>query len=83
MCFRADSDSKPTDVSQISNGSVVAKPSPPELAFGWPVSDAIADILKRVEVAEAKFGANVSAPGGKMTTKDLESDENSVKRSDL
>ena len=78
MPCRADSDSKPNDVSQIYNGSAVPKATSPEIAFGWPVSDAIADILERVEVAEAKFAVNVSSPDGKMTTQDLEPDENFV-----
>ena len=78
MPCRADSDSKPNHLSPISNRSAAAKPLPPELAFGWPVSDAIADILERVEVAEVKFVANVSSPRGKMTTQDLDSDENLV-----
>lgn len=78
MPCHADSESKLNRLSAISNRSAAAKRLPPELAFGWPVSDAIADILERVEVVEAKSGENVSSLGGKMTTQELESDEDFV-----
>lgn len=48
----------PNDLSSIFERSKRCSSS--ELVFGWPVSDAVAEILERVEVADAKFVAKAS-----------------------
>ena len=63
MSHRADSLSDLKDKSsELENNKLKAK----ERIFGWPVSDAVAKILKRVKVArKSQDEGNASSGGGR------------------
>lgn len=61
MSSCADFDPDINDASKSPKTPTITERSAPECIFGWPVSDAIAQILERVEVADTNPKAHADS----------------------